>query len=260
MGQKAGFILLVGFGGLVVMMALLGYSAYQGSQQVYDNLASIHSAHRRETQALNDLRINIYLSGIIVRDCLLDHDPAMQDYYRKRITDLRAAIDKDIAEAVLQPARPRSAALEQLRQEMDTFWQSRKAILSLTPGQKAALSFSSIRPMVTGRRQIVLSLSEEISKLNASTFEREQQRIRASQQKLRAYMGRIFIVVLSIALLISAASFARISRLEKSSDGSGSGPSRPSRNSGGFRRNWYRRMKKNGSRSRASFMTRSGRC
>jgi len=64
----------------------------------------------------------------------------------------------------------------------------------------------------------VLSLSEEISKLNASTFEREQQRIRASQQKLRAYMGRIFIVVLSIALLISAASFARISRLEKSSD------------------------------------------
>lgn len=218
MEHKASFIFLVGFGGLILMMALLGYSTYQESQQIYQRLASIHNTHRREAQALSDLRGNIYLSGIVMRDCLLDPDPAMAGYYRKRISEIRAAIDKSIAEAVLQPGDPEREALGQLRRELDTFWVSREVVLGLTPAQKAALSFSSIRPMVTGRRQAVLSLLEEVSKLNVSTLEREQQRIRASQQELRSYMGRTFIVILAIALLISAASFVRISRLEKRSD------------------------------------------
>src|SRR5579863_3361471 len=81
--------LLVGFGGLLLIMALAGMDALLVLRQFRGSEEQIRSRYLSQNHVLNDIRSDVYLSGTYVRDYLLEPDHARAEAYRTSLEDVR---------------------------------------------------------------------------------------------------------------------------------------------------------------------------
>src|SRR5215831_11822278 len=65
-------VLLAGFGGLLALMAVGGFDAIQVLGQIQLRNVQIRRVFLTRNRALEHVRASLYLSGIVVRDYLLD--------------------------------------------------------------------------------------------------------------------------------------------------------------------------------------------
>ncbi|MBV9611129.1 MAG: hypothetical protein JO091_01600, partial [Acidobacteriaceae bacterium] len=69
-------LLLIGFGGLLLLLAFTSLNALSILQKIQTRNESIRSDYVNRDRILEQLRSDIYLSGTYVRDLLLEPDPA----------------------------------------------------------------------------------------------------------------------------------------------------------------------------------------
>src|SRR5579871_1632901 len=67
--------LVIGFGGLLSIMALAGIDAMRVLQQFRNSDDQIRRRYLSQNHVLNDIRSDVYVSGTYVRDYLLEPDP-----------------------------------------------------------------------------------------------------------------------------------------------------------------------------------------
>jgi signal transduction histidine kinase len=215
MKYRTKLILLMGFGTLVVLVGILGYSAFQRAEQIYNDVSAIHESFQRRSSILYDIQTETLMSGILVRDYLLDPLPASGTQHRKDLLDLASSMDKHIAELAALMRQDEGDAFKRLHSELTAYCDSLDPIFDWTPAQKAALSTSFLRKAIFSRREARISLTREIDELNTASFKREQQNIRGKRGQLRSYLGKMFVLALCFSLVVAAVSFSRISNLER---------------------------------------------
>src|SRR3984893_12629320 len=81
--------LVVGFGSLLLIMALAGIDALLVLRQFRRNDDQIRRGYLSQNHVLNDIRSDVYLSGTYVRDYLLEPDPERAEGYRTSLEDTR---------------------------------------------------------------------------------------------------------------------------------------------------------------------------
>src|SRR5580658_6803083 len=74
--SRTRLVLLVGFGGLLALMAVGGFDAIQVLRQIQTRNVQIRQSFLSRDRALEHIRSSLYLSGTVVRDYLLDPEPA----------------------------------------------------------------------------------------------------------------------------------------------------------------------------------------
>ena len=67
-------ILLKGFGTLVALIGILGFSAYRRADRIESEIAAIHDTHQQSVDVLNKVKRDILILGILIRDYLLDRE------------------------------------------------------------------------------------------------------------------------------------------------------------------------------------------
>ena len=82
---------LIGFGGLLLIMALAGIDALRVLQQFRHSDEQIRRRYLSQNHVLNDIRSDVYVSGTYVRDYLLEPDPERAEAYRTSLEDVREA-------------------------------------------------------------------------------------------------------------------------------------------------------------------------
>ena len=98
MRYRTGFILVIGFGALIVLVGVLGFSALRRAEGILAEVSKIHEVYRKSTSILNEIESSTYLSGVLVRDYLLDPLPAAGPLYRKDLLEIRSLMTKRPAE------------------------------------------------------------------------------------------------------------------------------------------------------------------
>src|ERR1700686_2118184 len=83
------FALLIGFGGLLLIMALAGIDTLGVFQRFRHSDEQIRGRYLSQNHVLNDIRSDVYLSGTYVRDYLLEPDPTRAEAYRTSLRDVR---------------------------------------------------------------------------------------------------------------------------------------------------------------------------
>lgn len=207
--------LFFGFGSLVLLIGLAGLGAARRAAQIYAETASIYDSHRESTSILNQIRSDVNLSGVFVRDYLLDPSPLMASSHRQRLLDIRSSMGKQLERLQQLIGREEALALAQLREELDGYWDSLDPLFSWTPRQKVALSSFFLQQRVLPRRDAVLEIAREIRDFNEANFQVQQRRIERSQADFRRYLAWMLGVVISLGMLVAAISIHRISRLER---------------------------------------------
>ncbi|MBZ5498801.1 MAG: hypothetical protein LAP85_20585 [Acidobacteriia bacterium] len=211
------FILLIGFGSLLILIGFLVLSSFWKAEHLYDEMAAIHDAYRKADSVLDGIHANVYTTSIIVRDYLMDPRVEAMELYRNDLVTLRASMEKHLADLHSIAGTGDSGTFDRLRRAIDTYWNSRDSIFDLTPQQKSKEGFSLLRSVIPHRQAVIL-LTQEINDLNAANLQKEEQKISQSQAEFRRYMVGVFVVALSLALLIAGISCFHISRLERNSE------------------------------------------
>ena len=165
MPLKTWLVAALGLGSLLLLIALSMLASSRKAQEIYAQLDQLGTHHRRVEANLRQLRSDVNLSGIFVRDYLLD-------VARERGPGIPRAADG-------VPTRPtsrrspncetligRDERISSLQRKLDEYWETFDPLFDWTPAEKILRSAGFLRREVVPRREAVLTIAQEIEELN----------------------------------------------------------------------------------------------
>src|SRR5262245_60357259 len=115
----------VGLGGLVLLVIISVQVASSRAQEIYTQLDELNTHHRDVETKLRRLRSDVHLSGIFIRDYLLDTERARAQEYRQRLAEFRRNNTDTVAELrALMHSTSDLDRLKSLDAKLDDYWQA----------------------------------------------------------------------------------------------------------------------------------------
>jgi signal transduction histidine kinase len=206
----------------VVAVALLGLlgliagsilAAQRKADAAYAQLHSLNARYRDVETRLRRVRADLHLSGILVRDYLLDRStPAAE--YRSRLMELRTESEHLINELEPLVRASDTVRFDRLSRELDEYWQS---YAPLFDGTTDADRYAFVRREIVPRRDAVMTISAEIENLNNLTLNAQQQAAAERQRELHQYLTSMLAASLALGLTVAIVAVVRIRVLERRS-------------------------------------------
>lgn len=207
-------------GALLVLVVVSVLEASRRAQEIYIQLDGENLRYHDVEAKLRRLRSDVNLSGIWVRDYLLDTSPERAPSYRTRLVEFKQANAIAFIELdTLLRANPEyGERLDSLRAKLQEYWQILDPLFDWTPTEKASQSFAFLRSDVIPRREAVLDITEEIEKLNRTALDAQRTEVAKQQQSLRSALNRLLWSTLALGLVVAATAVFRLRRLEQASE------------------------------------------
>ena len=213
--SRSSFVLALGFGTLIALIAVLGIGAVRRARAIYDEMEKTQDAYLQAEAFRRDIATDMYLADILVRDYLLDPSPQNAPIHRQQLLEIRSSLQKRLDQLATNVPDRDSPRLERLQNVVQGYWDSLDPIFDWNAQQKAERSWSFLRHNVLPRRQAVVDLAREMAKLNHDNLERERERTRESQRVLRGFLMRMMSFALAFGTLVAFLTTYRVAVLER---------------------------------------------
>jgi signal transduction histidine kinase len=206
--------LFIGFGGLLLIMALAGIDALRVFQRFRQSDEQIRGRYLSQNHVLNDIRSDVYLSGTYVRDYLLEPDPVRAEAYRTSLEDVRKHMESALDLYGRQTAPAEAQHYSALRTELTDYWGILAPIFQWGPLERRHSGYTFLRDEVFPRRQNMLAIADRIAAIN------EQQLTAGNNQVvslLLRFQTRVLVTLVAALVLgmgMAAFSTRRILKLE----------------------------------------------
>lgn len=218
MRLKTWLVAALGLGSLVVLIAVSMQASAQTAQDIYAELNQLNNHHQRVEENLRRLRSDVNLSGIFVRDYLLDMARQRAPEYREQIAEFRQTNMATIAE--LKTLVEHDQQIDSLQAKLDDYWQAFDPLFEWTMAEKILRSATFLRTEVVPRREAALAIAREIEELNNANLVAQQQEVArrqvASREQMRAVGWRTVLLGLAVSVVV----VWRLRVLERRSDAS----------------------------------------
>lgn len=217
MRERRSVVLAAALAALVLVIGASAFAMWRNARQAQERVAALHNAHMQAGAALAALRVNVYRTGILTSDYLLDMDPTHVQQYIDQFNAIRQNTEESfrILLSSGQDVQQR-AALERLRTELDKYWDPTEIVLDWTPEEKRAHRTRVLLQRLR-RRQEIFAVARQVETLITANFERERQRITLADQEFRSSLGWTTATALLLGLGIAVASLMRMLKLERQS-------------------------------------------
>src|SRR5215831_3257837 len=142
------FALVAGFGGLLVVMALSGMDTLRVLRQIRANGDQIRQEFLARNHILNNIRSDLYLSGTLVRDFLLEPDFEHAESYRSSLKQVRSEMDSALESygSKLWPQETKDFAA--LSMELARYWEILGPVLQLNNEERQRKGYVFLRDEV----------------------------------------------------------------------------------------------------------------
>jgi signal transduction histidine kinase len=207
-------IMLLGFGSLVLLIALLGLGALRRVELIHSEMRQSQQQYIATEKLLYEIRSGIYLSSIFVRDFLLDPSHLSIAPYQEQLLVLRREMSLKL-DRLDDLERQGDILPHRLRVEVEAYWKSLEPLFTWSPQQKQALSAVFLRRQILPRRDAVLDIAKEVAEINSATLARHQTQTEGREAELRLFLVRLSAVGVSLGVLVAALSILRIATLER---------------------------------------------
>lgn len=159
-------LLLIGFGGLLLLLAVTGLNALSILATIQSRNESIRLDYLNRDRILQQLRSDIYLSGTYVRDLLLEQDPSRADTHRNELEDAHRRIEANVTayDAVL--GTNERLPFQQFKREVVAYFDSLRPALEWDAAQRRVLGYAYMKESLLPRRMIIVHLADRISEVN----------------------------------------------------------------------------------------------
>jgi signal transduction histidine kinase len=210
-------VLLAGFGGLLALMAVGGFDAIQVLHQIQTRNVQIRLTFVSRNRALDQIRSELYLSGTLVRDYLLDPEPAGAEAQRRKLgrvrADMEGALDAYSRSLSPQEENP----VRKLRTELAGYWEVLDPVLRWTPEERRQRGYTFLQQELLPRRATVLDLADRIAAVNEQELNGGDERLEETFGRFRRRLFLMLAATLGVGLVLAGVTAAHLLRLEKQS-------------------------------------------
>jgi len=209
------FVLLGGFGGLLVLMAFAGFDAVQVFEEIQSTSDHIREEFLLRTRVLERIRSDVYLSGTYVRDYLLEPDSKKAETHRKSLlatrTDMEQAFQKYEHLVTAEETKPFGV----LRQELAAYWRVLEPVFSWSPSERRRSGYAFLRDEVFPRRMAMLGIADQIGDINESQLDSGRVRVDETFARFRRRLAVTIGLTIGLGVVLAAFSFRKILALER---------------------------------------------
>jgi signal transduction histidine kinase len=210
----------LGLGGLLVLVVVSVLTASNRAQEIYTQLDQLNSRQRDVETKLRRLRSDLHLSGIFIRDYLLDPERERAPFYREQLAAFRENNHATVA-ALRSLAAGRAGneeRLASLEAKLDEYWQAFDPLFDWTLVEKISQSARFLKREVLPRREAVLAIASEIEDLNNANHASQRAEVTRRQEAFRSELGRLIWGSLFLGLVVALTAVIRLRVLERRSE------------------------------------------
>ena len=211
------FTLALGFGGLLVIMALAGMDALRVLRQIRRDDDQIRRQFLSRNHVLNDIRSDLYLSGTYVRDYLLEPEPERAGTFRASLQEVRHGMDSALLSYDNQVELEEKQHYTALRTELSRYWKTLDPILTWDAAERRRRGYTFLRDEVFPRRTAMLEIAGRIAEINEQQLNAGNERVVELLVKFQNRMALTLLATLALGLGMAAFSARKILKLESHS-------------------------------------------
>ncbi|HEY0873417.1 MAG TPA: ATP-binding protein [Vicinamibacterales bacterium] len=205
-------------GALLLLVVVSVLESNRRAQEIYAQLDQVNQRYHEVEAKLRRMRSDVNMSGIFVRDYLLDPDGERADAYRAQLADFKAANTTAFRELRTLISGPETnAQLNSLRAKLQEYWQALDPLLDWTPAEKLTQSFRFLRSEVIPRRDAVLAIAQEIEEINGTTMATQRTEVAGQQAELRRDLLTLLAWSLLLGGVVALTAVIRLRQLERQS-------------------------------------------
>ena len=204
--------------GLLLLIYTSVATTSRKAEEIYAQLDQLNTHHRDVESTLRRLRSDVHLSGIYIRDYLLDTDREEAPEYRRSLTELRR--NHEVNVKLLRTLLPRDAAprVDVLEKRLDEYWQAFEPLFEWSVYEKIMRSARFLRREVLPRREAVLEITRDIEQLNNSNLAAQRNEVARRLVAFRQDHHRRLWRALLIGFLVASVAVVRLRMLERRSE------------------------------------------
>jgi signal transduction histidine kinase len=217
MRLKTWIVAALGLGSLLLLIVVSMQASSRKAQEIYTQLDALNTHHTNVDAKLRRLRSDVNLSGIFVRDYLLDIARERAPEYRQRLEMFRETNMATVAELRALLAGHDDQILS-LQTKLDDYWTAFDPLFDWTPADKLMLSAGFLRREVVPRRDAVLMIAQEIEELNNTNLTEQRAEATRRHAAFRDDLDRLLWRSLLLGLAVSLVVVFRMRVLERRSD------------------------------------------
>ncbi|HXE64866.1 MAG TPA: sensor histidine kinase [Bryobacteraceae bacterium] len=215
--RRRSILLALAFASLLLITGGAAFEAWRGAGNAQSEVAALHRSHLEAGDALASIRANVFLSGILTRDYLLDTDPSHDSRYAGQFDDIRSSTASSFLKlAESETNQPEKAAIERLRLEVNSYWDPTQIALDWSPEEKVARRSAVLQERVRHREEIV-ELATQLEQLMSANFTAERARITSADNRFRSSLAWTAGLALLMGVGIAAVTVVHIAALERKS-------------------------------------------
>jgi signal transduction histidine kinase len=205
-------------GALLLLVVVSVLESNRRAQEIYTQLDQMNQRYHEVESKLRQMRSDVNMSGIFVRDYLLDPDRERAEDYRTRLTEFKEANARAFSELQTLISGPETnAQLESLRSKLHEYWQALDPLFDWTPAEKLTQSFRFLRTEVIPRRDAVLAIAREIEEINGTTMATQRTEVAGQQAELRRDLLTLLAWSLLLGSVVALTAVIRLRQLERQS-------------------------------------------
>ncbi len=208
-------LLIVGFGGLLLLLAFTGLNALSVLRRIQAENERIREDYLQRNQMLEQLRSDIYLSGTYTRDLLLEPDPVLAAVHKKELESARTRISTAVAAYDHVLRKEERVPFGIFVRELTAYFASLRPALQWNAEQRKKLGYSFTRYSLLPRRAVIVLLADQISQVNQKQLNVGDREVNELFASFRHQLIVLFVVTLFCGLLLAGGSIDRLLRWER---------------------------------------------
>jgi signal transduction histidine kinase len=185
------------------------------AQEIYAELDQLNTYHRDVDAKLRRLRSDVHLSGIFVRDYLLDVVRERAPGYRDQLAEFRRTNMATLDELRTLVEHDQ---MDTLQAQLDAYWETFDPLFDWTITEKIVRSSSFLRQQVVPRREAVLAIAQEIEELNDANLAAQRAEVARRQAALGDDLHRLLRGSVLLGLVVTLIVVLRLRVLEGRSE------------------------------------------
>ena len=204
-------------GGLLLLIYTSVATTSRRAEDIYAQLDQLNSHHREVEITLRRLRSDVHLSGIYIRDYLLDADREEAPRYRQQLTDLRRNHAANVARLRRLLSRDAAPRVDVLEHRLDEYWLAFEPLFEWSMYEKLVRSGRFLRREVLPRREAVLEITRDIEQLNNANLAAQRAEVSRRLVAFREDHQRRLWRTLLIGFVVAFVAVVRLRMLERRS-------------------------------------------
>jgi signal transduction histidine kinase len=207
----------IGLGSLLLLIVVSMLTLSRKAQDIYTELDQLNTHHNNVDVKLRRLRSDVNLSGIFVRDYLLDVARDHAPEYRERLEEFRRTNLATAGELrLLDPIH--TDRVENLVTQLDEYWATFEPLFDWTSNEKIFRSASFLRQEVVPRREAILEIARDIEELNNANLAAQRAEVARQQNAFRTDLRWLLWQTVLLGAVVAVIAVFRLRLLERRSE------------------------------------------